>query len=122
MAGFCVNLAYLPDNTACCFSLSQAAESKFAHASTDSFVCVWIGRHDQLHCAMVFKSLAFAAIINCSAQEYCTPSTINDEGDHCEKLDGAARTTPHYLSSRREKIIKSRRRQPVGSRAGNLGL
>ena len=34
------------------------------------------------------KSLAFSAIINCSAQEYDTPSTTNDEGDHCEKLDG----------------------------------
>ena len=86
MAGFCVNLAYLPDNTACCFSPSQAAESKFAHASTDAFVCVWIGRrHDELQCAMVFKSLTYAAIINCSAQEYDTPSTTNDEGDHWEK-------------------------------------
>ena len=28
------------------------------------------------------KRLAYAAIINCSAQEYDTPSTTNDEGDH----------------------------------------
>ena len=31
------------------------------------------------------KRLAYAAIINCSAQEYDTPSTTNHEGDHCEK-------------------------------------
>ena len=31
------------------------------------------------------KRLAYAAIINCSAQEHDTPSTINDECDHCEK-------------------------------------
>ena len=31
------------------------------------------------------KRLAYAAIIKCSAQEYDTPSTIHDEGDHCEK-------------------------------------
>ena len=37
---------------------------------------------------MVFKSLAFPAIINCSAQEYDTPSTTNDEGHHCKKWDG----------------------------------
>ena len=85
MAGFCVNLAHLPDSTACCFSLSQAAESKFAHASAAAFVCAWIGRHDELHYAMVFKTPGHADIINCSAQEYDTPSTIYDEGDHCEK-------------------------------------
>ena len=34
------------------------------------------------------KRLAYAAIINCSAQEYDTPSTINDEGDHCENRTG----------------------------------
>ena len=34
----------------------KTAESKFAHASTDAFVCGWIGRrHDELRCAMVFK-------------------------------------------------------------------
>ena len=37
---------------------------------------------------MVFKNLTFSAIINCSAQEYDTTSTTNDEGDHCEKLEG----------------------------------
>ena len=34
------------------------------------------------------KSLPLSAIINCSAQEYDTPLTTNDEGDHCEKKDG----------------------------------
>ena len=32
------------------------------------------------------KSLAFAAIKNCSAQEYDTSSMTNDEGDHCENI------------------------------------
>ena len=49
------------------------------------------------------KRLAYAAIINSSAKEYDTPSTINDEGDLCEKEDGPARTTPHYLWSIRVK-------------------
>ena len=52
------------------------------------------------------KRLAYAAIINCSAQEYDTSSTTNDEGDHCEKEDGSARPTPHYLWSIREKDQK----------------
>ena len=30
---------------------------------------------------------AFFAIINCSALEYDTPSTRNDDGDHCEKQE-----------------------------------
>ena len=85
MAGFCLNLAYLPDNTACCFSLSQAVASKFEHASADAFVCAWIGRHYELAARWSLQRLAYAAIINCSAREYDTPSTINDEGDHCEK-------------------------------------
>ena len=59
---------------------------KVAHASTDAFVCAWNGRrHDELTARWSLKSLAFLAIINCSAQEYDTPSTTNDEGDHCEK-------------------------------------
>ena len=37
---------------------------------------------------MVFKSRAFSAIINCSAQEYETSSTTHNEGDRCEKKDG----------------------------------
>ena len=29
---------------------------KVAHASTDAFVCAWVGRrHDELNCAMAFK-------------------------------------------------------------------
>ena len=56
MAGFCVNLAWLPDNTAFCFSLSKQ-RSQIAHASTIAFVCGWVGRrHDKLHFAMVVKT------------------------------------------------------------------
>ena len=33
---------------------------KVVHASTFAFVCAWIGRrHDELHCAMVFKKPGF---------------------------------------------------------------
>ena len=80
-----MDLAYLPANTACCFSLSQAAVSKFAHASAAVFVCAWIGDMMISTAQWSLKRLAYAAIINCSAQEYDTLSTINDEGDHCEK-------------------------------------
>ena len=39
------------------------------------------------------KSLAFSVTINCSAQEYGTPSTTNGEGDHCEKYDGGCQNS-----------------------------
>ena len=73
-------------------------------------------------------SLAFSAIVNCSAQEYDTSSTTNDEGDHCEKEDGSARPTPHYRCSVREKdqkpTVPTRRKPcwesgPVMSPSGN---
>ena len=85
MAGFCVDLAYLPDNTACCFSLSQAAEAKL-RTPLPARSCA-LGSGDMMNSTARWslKRLAYAAIINCSAQEYDTPSTINDEGDHCEK-------------------------------------
>ena len=81
---------------------------KVAHASTDAFMCAWVRRrHDELNCSMVFKSLAFSAIVYCSVQENNTSSTSNDEGDRCEKWDvGAARTTPLCLWSIREKGYK----------------
>ena len=66
------------------------------------------------------KRLPYAAIINCSAQEYDTPSTIN-EGDHCENRTGLPEQN-HIICGVFERKIKSRRGQPVGSRAGNLGL
>ena len=48
------------------------------------------------------KRLAYAAIINCSAQEYDTPSTTNDEGDHCEKEDGGFQNTTLSVEYSRE--------------------
>ena len=59
---------------------------KVAHASTNAFVCAWVwGRHDELNCGMVFKSLAFSATLYFSRQEYDTSSTKNDEGDYGEE-------------------------------------
>ena len=86
MAGFCLNLASLPDNTAFYFSLSQAAESKLR--KTRPMCWCALGSGDDMMSSTAgwsLKSLVYAAIINCSAQEHDTSSTTNDEGDHCEK-------------------------------------
>ena len=86
MAGFCVNLALLPDNTALCFSLSQKAESKL-RTPRPMRLCVLESGDGMMSSTArwSFKNLAFSAIINCSAQEYDTLLTTNDEGGLCEK-------------------------------------
>ena len=38
-----------------------------------------------------WKKRAFSAIINCSAQEYDTSSTTNNDGDHCDKRERSCR-------------------------------
>ena len=51
----------------------------------------WFGSGDNMMSSTArwaLKILAISAIINCSAQEYETPSTTNDEWDQCEKEDG----------------------------------
>ena len=66
--------------------LSQAANSKL-RSPRPMRLCV-LGSGDDMMSSTVrwsLTSLAFSAIINCAAQEYDTPSTTNDEGDHCEK-------------------------------------
>ena len=40
-----------------------------------------------------WKRRTFSAIINCSAQEYDTSYTTNDEGDHCEKQEGGCQNS-----------------------------
>ena len=92
------------DHTAVCFSLSQAAESKLG-TPRPMRLCALGSGDDMMSSAARWslKILALPAIINCSAQEYDTPSTTNDEVDHCEKYDGAARTKQQYLWSIQEK-------------------
>ena len=104
MAGFCVNSKQLPGNTVFCFSLSQTAESKL-RTPRPMRLCV-LGLGDDMMSSIArwsLKRLVFSAIISCPAQEYDTPSTTNDEGDHCENRAGAARTILHCLWSIREK-------------------
>ena len=86
MAAFYVNFAWLPDITAFCFSLSQTAESKL-RTPRPMRLCVLGSGDDKMSSTARWslKSLAFSAIISCFAQEYDTPSTTNDEGNHCEK-------------------------------------
>ena len=40
-----------------------------------------------------WKCRALSAIINCSALEYDTSSTKNNEGDHCEKQEGGCQNS-----------------------------
>ena len=40
-----------------------------------------------------WKRRAFSAFIYCSAQEYDTSSTANDDGDRCEKQDGGSQNS-----------------------------
>ena len=76
----------VPDTTAVCFSLCQTAESKLRTPRPMRFCVLGSGDDMMSFTARWFlKSLAFSAIINCSAQEHDTPSTTNDEGDRCEK-------------------------------------
>ena len=87
MVGFCENLAKLPARTASSRTRSQTALSK--HASTNA-LCA-LGSGEEVMSSSVRRSSkkrAFSAIINCSAREYHTSSTTNDEGDHCEKQEG----------------------------------
>ena len=69
------------------------------------------------------KRPAYAAIINCSAQEYDTPSTINDEGDHCENRTGLPEQH-HIICGVFERRIKSDEANPseavLGIRACNV--
>ena len=94
MAGFCVNLAQVPDNTAFFFSLCQTAVSK-SRTPRPTRLCV-LGSGDDMMSSTArwsLKNRVFSAIINCSAQEYDTSSTTNNEGDHCEKKDGGCQNS-----------------------------
>ena len=85
MGGFYVNFAQLPDNTAFYFSLFQASESKL-RTPRPMRLCL-PGSGDDMTTSTArwsLKRLAFSAMTIFSVQEYGTPSTTNNEGDHCE--------------------------------------
>ena len=83
MARFCVNLAKVSDNTAFCFSLSPTPESNLRTPRSIRLRVLGLGEDMMSSTARwSYKSLVFSAVMYCSAQEYGTSSTTNDEGDH----------------------------------------
>ena len=78
---------------------------KVAHASTDAFVCTWVGRrHDELHCAMVYKKPGPLRPSYAAPRKNKTRhrrQTTN--GTTAKKRTRAARTTPHFPWSIRAK-------------------
>ena len=89
MVGFCQNLAKLPARTASSRTQSQTTLSKLRTPRPKRLCALESG--EDIMSSSVRRSWtrrAFSAIINCSAQEYDTSSTTNDEGDHCEKQEG----------------------------------
>ena len=90
--------------TAFCFSQSLTAESKLC-TPQPMRLCV-LGSDDDMMSSTArwsLKLLAFLTIMNCSAQEYDTPSPTNGEGDHCKKQDGGCQNnTTLYVEYSRE--------------------
>ena len=83
MAGFCLNLAQAPDNTAFCFSLFPIPESTLRTPRPIHLRVLGLGDDMMSPTARwSWKGLVFSAIMYCSVQEYATSSTTNDEGDH----------------------------------------
>ena len=64
------------------------------HASTDALVRarVW-RRHYELLGEAILEKTSLLRHTNCSAQEYDTSSTTNDEGNHCEKQEGGCQNS-----------------------------
>ena len=60
MAGFCREFGVVARKHGILLLSVPSSGVKVVHASTFAFVCAWIGRrHDELHCAMVFKKPGF---------------------------------------------------------------
>ena len=84
--------------------MSQTVESKL-RTPRPMRLCV-LGSGDDMMGSTArwsLQSLDFSAIIYCSAQEYDTPSTTNDEGDTAKNRTWAARITSNCLWRIREK-------------------
>ena len=94
MAGFCENLANEPartahPNTRFLILLSNLRKPRPMHLcareSGEDILSSWA--------RWSWKERAFSAIIDCSAPEYDTSSTTNDEGNHCEKQEGGCQNS-----------------------------
>ena len=94
---------------------------KVARASTDAFVCAWIGRrHDELRCVMVLKKPGLFG--HHKLLRVRIRHAVDDKRRR-RPLRKIGRGLPEQNDiGVFERRIKSRRCQPVGSRAGNLGL
>ena len=94
MVGFCQNLAKLPARTASSRTQSQTTLSKL-RTPRPKRLCALESGEDIMSSSVrrSWKRRAFSAIINCSAQEYDTSSTTNNEGDHYEKQEGGCQSS-----------------------------
>ena len=92
---FSKNLAKAPARTASSRTRSQTALSKL-RTPRPMRLCARGSAEDIMSSSArwSWKRRAFPAIMNCSAQEYDTPSTTNDDGDHCENRRGVDGTAP----------------------------
>ena len=88
MAGFCDYLPKVPARTAFSRTRSQTAQSKL-RSPRPMYLCARGSSEDIMSSSArrSWKKRAFSAIIHCSAQDYGTSSTTNDDGDHCEKQE-----------------------------------
>ena len=104
MAGFSVSLVWVPDDAAFWFSLSPTPESKLRTPRPMRLRVLGLGDGMMSPTARwSWKSLVFSAIMYCSAQEYGTSSTTNDEGDHGRKLNrGCQNSTTFSVEYSRE--------------------
>ena len=88
MVRFCENLAKLPTRTASSRTWSQASLSTLRTPRPMRLCALGFGEDIMRSPArQSWNRRAFAAIINCSAQEYDTSSTANDKGDYCKEQE-----------------------------------
>ena len=94
MAGFCENLTNVPARTAFSRTRSQIALSKL-RTPQPVRLCARRSGEDILSSSTrrSWERRAFSAVVNCSAQEYDTPSTTNDDGRHCKKQEGGCQNS-----------------------------
>ena len=91
---FCENLAKLPARTASSRTRSQTTLSKVCTPRPMGLCAFGPGEDIMSSWARwSWKERAFSAIIDCSAPEYDTSSTTNDEGNHCEKQEGGCQNS-----------------------------
>ena len=123
MAGFCVNLAWLPDNTAFCFSLSQTVESKL-RTLRPMRLCVLGSGEDMMSSTARWslKSLAFSGHHKLFRARIWHAVHDKRRRGPMRKIRRGMPEQHHIVSGIFERRIKSRRCQLVGCRDISLGL